>query len=124
MARDLDFPLLVEVCPTVREPDGLAMSSRNVRLSADARQQALALKRGLDAATAAVAAGERDRDRVERRGRDAMAALGVEPEYFAVLSAAGLTPVNPLAGEILVAVAAHIGGVRLIDNAIVPVTAS
>ena len=124
MARDLDFPLLVEVCPTVREPDGLAMSSRNVRLSADARQQALALKRGLDAATAAVAAGERDRDRVERRGRDAMAALGVEPEYFAVLSAAGLTPVNPLAGEILVAVAAHIGGVRLIDNAIVAVTAS
>jgi pantoate--beta-alanine ligase len=121
MARDLDFPLHVEVCPTVREPDGLAMSSRNVRLSPEARGRALALKRGLDAATAAIAAGERDRERVERCGRDAMEALGVEPEYFAVLCANTLMPVDSLEGEILVAVAAQVGGVRLIDNAIVRV---
>ena len=123
MARDLDFPLQVEVCPTVREADGLAMSSRNLRLSPEARKQALALKRGLDAATDAIAAGERTRERVERRGRDAMEALGVEPEYFVVLCAHTLMPVDTLAGEILVAVAAGVGGVRLIDNAIVRVAA-
>jgi len=123
MARDLDFPLQVEVCPTVREADGLAMSSRNVRLSPKAREQALALKRGLDAATDVIAAGERARERVERRGRDAMKALGVVPEYFVVLCAHTLMPVDTLAGEILIAVAAGVGGVRLIDNAIVRVAA-
>ena len=121
MARDLDFPIHVEVCPTVRESDGLAMSSRNVRLSPPARAQALALKRGLDAATATIAAGERERERVEHRGRDAMKALGVEPEYFAVVSAETLAPATPLAGQVLIAVAARVGGVRLIDNALVNV---
>src|SRR5207237_4958576 len=98
MARDLDFPVRIEVCPTVREPDGLAMSSRNVRLPPPARAQALALRRGLDAAVAAVAGGERDGARVEARARQAMQALGVEPEYFAVVSAETLSPVRSLAG--------------------------
>ena len=119
MARDLDFPVRIEVCPTVREPDGLAMSSRNVRLPPPARAQALALRRGLDAAVAAVAGGERDGARVEARARQAMQALGVEPEYFAVVSAETLSPVRSLAGEILLAVAARVGGVRLIDNEII-----
>ncbi|HEY7235874.1 MAG TPA: pantoate--beta-alanine ligase [Gemmatimonadaceae bacterium] len=119
MARDLDFPLRIEVCPTVREPDGLAMSSRNVRLTPAARTQALALRRGLDAAAAAVAGGERDASRVEARGREAMQSLGVEAEYFAVVSAETLAPVRPLSGEILLAVAARVGGVRLIDNDLV-----
>jgi pantoate--beta-alanine ligase len=123
MARDLDFPIRIEVCPTVREPDGLAMSSRNVRLSPDARQQALALKRGLDAATAAIQDGERDAARVERLGREAMATLGVEPEYFALVSAETLAPAYRLSGELLIAVAAKVGGVRLIDNEIVRVGA-
>ena len=123
MTRDLDFPIRVEVCPTIREPDGLAMSSRNVRLSPDARAQALALKRGLDAAADAIRSGERDAARVERRGRDAMASLGVEPEYFALVSAENLAPEYRLEGEVLVAVAARVGGVRLIDNEIVRVGA-
>jgi len=119
MVRDLDIPVRIEVCPTIREPDGLAMSSRNVRLAPAARAQALALRRGLDAAVAAIASGERNAARIEGRGRQAMEALGVEPEYFAVVSAATLAPVRSLSGEILLAVAARVGGVRLIDNEIV-----
>jgi pantoate--beta-alanine ligase len=121
MTRDLDFPIRIEVCPTMREPDGLAMSSRNVRLSPDTRAQALALRRGLDAAVAAIRGGERDAARVERLGRDAMASFGVEPEYFALVSADTLAPEYRLAGEVLIAVAAKVGGVRLIDNEIVQV---
>ena len=119
MVRDLNFPLRVEVCPTVREIDGLAMSSRNVRLSATARAQALALKHGLDAAAAAVSRGERDPAKVEREGRDAMKGFRVEPEYFAVVSAESLAPMRALSGEILLAVAAKVGGIRLIDNQLV-----
>jgi pantoate--beta-alanine ligase len=119
MARDLDFALRVEVCPTIREPDGLAMSSRNVRLSPTARSQALALKRGLDAAAAAIDVGERSVAGAEMIGREAMQALGVDPEYFAVVSAETLTSPPAVAGEMLIAVAARVGGVRLIDNQIV-----
>ncbi len=118
MVRDLDLPVRVEVCPTVREPDGLAMSSRNVRIAPAERPRALALKRGIEAAEAAVARGVRDGAAVERAGRDAMAALGVEPEYFAVVSAETLAPMDALEGELLVAVAARVGDVRLIDNAL------
>lgn len=119
MARDLAFPLRIEVCPTVREPDGLAMSSRNVRLSAADRRNALALRHGLAVAEAAIASGERDGARVEQAGAAAMRDRGVEPEYLAVVSAETLKPVRPLAGRILVAVAARVGPVRLIDNVIV-----
>jgi pantoate--beta-alanine ligase len=119
MVRDLDFPIRIEVCQTIRERDGLAMSSRNVRLSPQARTQALALRRGLDAAVSVIAGGERDAARVETRARAAMEALGVEPEYFAVVSAETLGPMRTLSGEILIAVAASVGGVRLIDNEIV-----
>jgi pantoate--beta-alanine ligase len=118
LARDLDFPLRVEVCPTVREPDGLAMSSRNVRLGPSDRTRALALRRGLDAAEASVAAGERDAAKVARAGRDAMGAYGVEPEYFELVSADTLRPLTRLQGQVLVAVAARVGPVRLIDNVI------
>jgi pantoate--beta-alanine ligase len=114
MVRDLDFPIRIEVCQTIRERDGLAMSSRNVRLSPQARTQALALRRGLDAAVSVIAGGERDAARVETRARAAMEALGVEPEYFAVVSAETLGPMRTLSGEIHNAVAASVGGVRLI----------
>jgi pantoate--beta-alanine ligase len=116
LARDLDLPLRVEVCPTVREPDGLAMSSRNVRLGPADRVRALALRRGLDAAEVSVAAGERDAAAVARAGREAMRAHGVEPEYFEVVSADTLEPLDAVAGEVLIAVAARVGPVRLIDN--------
>jgi pantoate--beta-alanine ligase len=119
MVRDLNFPVRVEVCPTVRESDGLAMSSRNVRLAPAARAQALALKRGLDAAKAAIEGGERNASRVEASGRAAMQALGVHAEYFGVVSAETLAERPTIAGETLLAVAARVGGVRLIDNQIV-----
>ena len=119
LVRDLNFPIRIEVCPTVREADGLAMSSRNVRLSATARAQALALKHGLDAAANAIARGERDTARVEQTGREAMKGFRVEPEYFAVVSADSLAPLRTVSGEVLLAVAAKVGGVRLIDNRIV-----
>jgi pantoate--beta-alanine ligase len=119
MTRDLDWPLRIEVCPTVREPDGLAMSSRNVRLSPGARKQALALRRGLEAACRAIGGGTRDGAAVADAGRTAMREMGVEPEYFAVVSADTLAPADRLGGELLLAVAARVGGVRLIDNEIV-----
>jgi pantoate--beta-alanine ligase len=116
LARDLDLPLRIEVCPTVREPDGLAMSSRNVRLGPEDRGRALSLRRGLDAAESAIGAGERDAAAIARTGREAMRARGVEPEYFEVVSATTLTPLDRVTGEVLIAVAARVGPVRLIDN--------
>jgi len=114
MARDLDVPSRIEVVPTVREPDGLALSSRNRRLSARDRERALALSRGLTAARSAFEAGERDAQRL----RDAAAAAldGVEPEYLAVVDPVTFTPLTTLDGPALIAVAAHVGPVRLIDN--------
>ena len=121
MVRDLDLPVRIEVCPTVREPDGLAMSSRNVRLGPTDRVRALALRRGLDAAEASIANGEREAAKVVRAGTDAMRAHDVEPEYFALVSADTLRPMERVAGEVLIAVAARVGPVRLIDNVIVRV---
>ena len=123
MVRDLDFPVRIEVCPTVREPDGLAMSSRNVRLGAGDRPKALALKAGLDAASSAILGGERRADAVVAAATAAMRARGVEPEYVAAVDAASLAPSVTMRGETLIAVAAMVGSVRLIDNCIVEVPA-
>ena len=119
MVLDLDMPIRIEVCPTVREPDGLAMSSRNVRLKPEDRARALALRAGLQAAKEAVAEGQRSAAAVEKAGRAAMAARGVEPEYFAAVPAGTLLSKEKLEGEVLIAVAARVGDVRLIDNEIV-----
>jgi pantoate--beta-alanine ligase len=119
MVRDLDMPIRIEVVPTVREPDGLAMSSRNVRLTPAERPKALALRAGLDAAKQAVGAGERRSRAIERAGLEAMKARGVEPEYFAAVPAGTLLSKEMLEGEVLIAVAARVGDVRLIDNEIV-----
>ena len=116
MARDLDLPVEIVTCPTVREPDGLAMSSRNAYLAPADRERALALHRGLDAAEASVAAGERDPARIATAGRAAMAEFGVEPEYFEIVSTEDLSPLTAIDGEALVAVAATVGRARLIDN--------
>jgi pantoate--beta-alanine ligase len=119
MVRDLDMPVRIEVCPTIREPDGLAMSSRNVRLTPGDRPKALALRAGLDAARNAISSGERRAVAIEEAGRQAMAALGVTPEYFAAVPAGTLLSNERLEGEVLIAVAARVGEVRLIDNEIV-----
>jgi pantoate--beta-alanine ligase len=114
MARDLDIPVRLEVVPTVREPDGLALSSRNARLDDAERERALALSRGLEAVRDAVAAGERDRAALEAAGRAAMD--GVEPDYLSVIDPETLEPADDVAGRVLVVVAARVGPVRLIDN--------
>jgi pantoate--beta-alanine ligase len=121
LVRDLNIPVRIEVCPTIREPDGLAMSSRNIRLTPADRARAVALRAGLDASLAAIRRGERRGSVVESVGREAMRARGVEPEYFAAVPPATLLPFDTLTGEILLAVAAYVGDVRLIDNEIVQI---
>ena len=118
LVRDLDIPARIAVCPTVREPDGLALSSRNVHLKGADRDRALALAKALEAARHAVDGGERDPGAVAAAGRAAMARLGVEPEYLALVSPDDLLPVQRINGAVLVAVAARVGTTRLIDNTI------
>ena len=117
LVRDLDIPVRIEVGDTIREADGLALSSRNVRLRADERRRALALRRGLDAVRACHAAGERDATILAAIGRAAMAELDVEPEYLELVLPDSFTPVASVGEQpVLVAVAARVGDVRLIDN--------
>jgi pantoate--beta-alanine ligase len=111
MARDLDFPVRIEVLPTVREPDGLAMSSRNVRLSPDERARAVALPEALRAAADAI-----DDDPLAA-GHAVLAAHGVEPEYLALVDPD--TFLQPDQGRVLAAVAATVGDTRLIDNVLI-----
>ena len=119
MVRDLDLPVRIATVPTVREPDGLALSSRNARLGPEDRERALALRQGLDAASAAVTDGERDPAAVAGAGRAAMAEAGVAPEYFSVVDPDTLEPVARIADTILVVVAARVGPARLIDNVLI-----
>jgi pantoate--beta-alanine ligase len=120
MVEDLDFPVRIEVLPTVREPDGLAMSSRNACLGPDERRRAASLSRALRAAQAAVDGGE---TRVEAALSAAGAELeraGIEPEYLEARDAESLAPAHSFNGRpVLVAVAARFGGARLIDNLVI-----
>lgn len=116
LVADLDVPVRVEGVATVREPDGLARSSRNARLTAADRPRALALRAGLLAAERAFAAGDRDAANVHRTALAAMTDLGVTPEYLAFVHPRTLAPVAVLDDGTLVVVAAHVGAVRLIDN--------
>jgi len=116
MARDLDIPVRIEVCPTVREGDGLARSSRNAYLDATERQQAAAIPAALRAVAAAIGAGERDGALAAAAGLDELRRRGVEPEYLALADPQTLEPVEHVTGPVLVAVAARIGRARLIDN--------
>ena len=108
----------IEVVPTVREPDGLALSSRNAHLAGPERERALALATALRAAEEVVAAGERDVHAVRTAALAAMSSYDVEPEYLELVSTKDLAPVAAIDGETLLAVAARVGGVRLIDNTI------
>ena len=114
MVRDLNFEVEVRTGATVRDVDGLALSSRNVYLSADERTEALALPRALDAMQAALARGERDRRRVLELGTSAL--TGVDVEYLEAVDWGTLEPVGEIAQGTLVAVAARVGRTRLIDN--------
>jgi pantoate--beta-alanine ligase len=118
LVTDLNLPVRVEVCPTVREPDGLAMSSRNALLSAEERSRALALPAALRAASERAADGERSATALLHLAREAMLSFEVEPEYLALVDPVTLEPCEILTGESLLAVAARVGEVRLIDNAV------
>ena len=119
MVRDLDFPLSIVVVPTVREPDGLALSSRNAFLSAADREQALGLSRALGAAAAAFASGERGAAALERVMRGGLAVHpGVEVEYIAVADPRTLEPVARTEDDTVILIAARVGSTRLIDNVI------
>ncbi len=122
MVRDLDMPVRIEVLPTVREPDGLALSSRNVRLARDDRARAVALSRALRAAEAAAAGGAGDPEAL--RAAAAAELDGVEPEYIAVLDPDTFQPITEGGGRVLVAVAARFGSTRLIDNTIIHTAAT
>ena len=120
MTSDLNLPVRIVACPTVREPDGLAMSSRNARLDPEQRQSALGLSRALgevarglaDARYASVA-------EAESAGLAVLTGHGCEPEYFRVVDPESMAPVALLSGYVLLVTAAHVGRVRLIDNAAV-----
>lgn len=116
VVRDLDFDVHIEACPIVREADGLAMSSRNVYLDPAARAQATALNRALDAAAALHEHGERDGDSILSAAREVLDAAGIAPEYLELRDAETLQTVSRVEGDALLAVAAHVGAARLIDN--------
>lgn len=116
LVRDLDLPVRIEACPTVREPDGLALSSRNVYLDAAARIQATALHRALDAADAAARAGERDAATLLAAASAVLDDAGIVPEYLQLRDGTDLHEIDRLDGDGLLAVAARVGGARLIDN--------
>lgn len=116
LVRDLNLDVRIEAVPTVREPDGLAMSSRNVYLDPAARQQATALNRALAASAALAAAGEGDATVLLDAARRILADAGITPEYLELRSADDLRPVARLDGDAVLAVAARVGAARLIDN--------
>jgi pantoate--beta-alanine ligase len=120
MAMDLDQGVRVEVAPIVREPDGLAMSSRNVYLSPEERERALALSHGLERSRALFAAGERDAEALRASLWSALSVPGVEPGYAEVVDALTLEPVAQAVPGAVLLVAARVGRTRLIDNAVLP----
>jgi len=122
MVRDLNLPVELAVMPTVREPDGLALSSRNALLDPADRERAVALSRGLRAAETAVADGERDSSAIAAAARTAMA--DVDPEYVALVDPDSFELVHNVNGRVLVAVAARIGDTRLIDNTVIHTAAT
>ncbi|HEY4427866.1 MAG TPA: pantoate--beta-alanine ligase [Solirubrobacteraceae bacterium] len=116
LVADLNLPVRVEALPTVREPDGLAMSSRNALLDPSERTRALALSAALDAATRLAGAGECSAEALLGAAHEALRDAGVDAEYVALVEPATLEPIDTLTGEALLAIAARIGEVRLIDN--------
>jgi pantoate--beta-alanine ligase len=120
MVRDLDFPVEIEVLPTVREPDGLAMSSRNAYLAPEDRERAAALSRALHAAEAVAASGEASPTTALEAARAQLDRAGIEPEYLEARDPDTLAPVDSLNGQpVLIAVAARVGAARLIDNTLI-----
>ncbi|HEX3563101.1 MAG TPA: pantoate--beta-alanine ligase [Solirubrobacterales bacterium] len=120
MTKDLDFPVEISVLPTVREEDGLALSSRNAYLTAEQRERAAAISRALRAAEQAARAGETSTRALVEAARQELRNSGIEPEYVEARAADDLSPIAELNGRpVLVAVAARVGKARLIDNVLI-----
>ena len=117
MVNDLDFPLHVEVAPTVRELEGLALSSRNTYMTTDQRRAALGLSRCLREVERAWRGGAADPVQVQRKGLEVLGAPGVTPEYLALVDEQ-LRPVERVTQTTVALVAARVGETRLIDNVI------
>jgi pantoate--beta-alanine ligase len=117
MVRDLNFPLHLVVCPTVREPDGLALSSRNRYLSDEERARSLVLSRALNIIVATYRAGQKDVERLLESGHSVLATEpDVRIDYLEIVNADTLLPLTEAVPGALVAVAAYVGATRLIDN--------
>ncbi len=116
LVRDLDMHVQIEICPIVRERDGLAMSSRNVRLSPAERAQATALSRALRIAAELAEAGEADAETVIAAAQAELDTAGVSTEYFQIVDGETFAPVTTIEGSALAVVAAWVGSTRLIDN--------
>jgi pantoate--beta-alanine ligase len=116
MVADLDVPVDIRVCPIIREHDGLAMSSRNVYLSPDARQRATVLWRSLELAQQRVARGERDAAAIARQMTEQILAVGASIDYVALVDPESLAAVTKITGPTLAALAVKIDNTRLIDN--------
>ena len=120
MVTDLDMPLEIVVCPTVREADGLAMSSRNQYLTAQQRGQACTIYRALKHCEDRIGQGIRDAGLLVAAVAEVLRQVpGVEIQYVSIVDAETLQPVDPVSGEVLVAVAVKLGSTRLIDNIVV-----
>ena len=117
MVRDLDVPVRLRICPIVREPDGLALSSRNVYLGVDQRRHATVLYRSLEAMRQRIDAGERQAAPLVHQVRAMIDATpGAKIDYVSVVDFDSLQPVERLQGKVLIALAVHFGTTRLIDN--------
>src|SRR5262249_13753489 len=116
LARDLDFPLRILVGETVREGDGLAMSSRNAYLSPEERRRAPDLSRTLLAARARAAHGETDAEKLERASSAQLAAAGFAVDYVEAVDAESMRRVAAVAPGVALAAAVRLGKTRLIDN--------
>lgn len=125
LVRDLSIPVSIIACDTVRDPDGLALSSRNTRLTSDARARALGLSTALFHIRDEITRGQRQTNALRDNGFRVLTRFGIAADhvdYLAVVSADNLSALETVHGPVLVAIAAHVGGVRLIDNVVVHVT--
>ena len=119
LVADLGIPVRLVVCPTSRDADGLARSSRNTRLSPDERARALAIPRALREVTDASARGLADPEALRAGALATLAAAGIHPEYVALVDPVTFAPVMRVEAPVLVAIAARVGSTRLIDNTVV-----
>lgn len=116
LVADLNLPVRIEVCPIVRDTDGLALSSRNVLLSASERERAASLPRALERVREAVLSGTHDPEAAKAAGLAELSSARIEPDYLELVQADSLAPVRRINGEVLAVLAARVGAIRLIDN--------